>query len=93
MPTYDYECSACGNLWELFQKMTSKPAKKCPKCGKPKAQRLLSAGGGMLFKGSGFHTTDYRSASYKKAAAADSHGGEKKTVAEKGGAKTETTKK
>ncbi len=92
MPTYEYECSACGNLWEQFQKMTAKALKKCPKCGKPKARRLLSSGGGMLFKGSGFHTTDYRSASYKKAAAADSSGGEKKTAAEKSPAKTSAEK-
>lgn len=75
MPTYEYECVACGNRWELLQNFTSRPVKKCPACRKPKAQRLLSAGGGMLFKGSGFYTTDYRSDSYKKAAAADSSGG------------------
>ena len=94
MPTYDYECSACGNEWEMFQKMTAKAAQKCPKCGKAKARRLLSPGGGMLFKGSGFHTTDYRSASYKKAAAADSPGGgAAKTTSEKSAAKTEKAKK
>jgi putative FmdB family regulatory protein len=71
MPTYEYQCQACKHLWELFQSMTSGPAKKCPKCGKPKAKRLLSAGAGLLFKGSGFYTTDYRSSSYKKAADAD----------------------
>ncbi|OGH56194.1 MAG: FmdB family transcriptional regulator [Candidatus Lindowbacteria bacterium RIFCSPLOWO2_12_FULL_62_27] len=72
MPTYDYECGSCGHRWEAFQNMTARPAKKCPDCGRPKARRLLTAGGGVLFKGSGFHTTDYRSESYKKAASADS---------------------
>lgn len=71
MPTYEYECGGCGHEWELFQKMTARPAKKCPKCKKAKARKLLSTGGGMLFKGAGFYTTEYRSESYKKAAAAD----------------------
>lgn len=71
MPTYEYQCMACKKRWEQFQPMMANPVKKCPRCGKSKAQRLLSAGAGFLFKGNGFHTTDYRSESYKKSASAD----------------------
>jgi len=71
MPTYDYECDACGHRYELFQAITARPVKKCPACGAPKARRLLGSGGAILFKGSGFYTTDYRSEAYKKAASAD----------------------
>ena len=63
MPTYDYECGACEHAWELFQPMSAKPVRKCPECGKLKAERLIGTGGGILFKGSGFYETDYRSAS------------------------------
>ena len=72
MPTYDYECDACGHKQELFQSMKDEPLKKCPKCRKQKFRRLFGAGAGILFKGSGFYQTDYRSDSYKKSAAADS---------------------
>lgn len=72
MPTYDYRCKACNHRWELFQSITADPIKKCPECGKAKAERIIGAGAGLLFKGSGFYLTDYRSDSYKKAAAADS---------------------
>jgi putative FmdB family regulatory protein len=72
MPTYDYECEACDHVWEEFQSITAKPTKKCPECGKPKAKRKIGPGAGIIFKGSGFYQTDYRSDSYKKAADADS---------------------
>ncbi|QDT29572.1 FmdB family zinc ribbon protein [Gimesia panareensis] len=72
MPTYDYECSQCHHQWEVFQSITAKPLRKCPECGKLKAKRIIGAGGGIIFKGSGFYETDYRSSSYKKAAEADS---------------------
>lgn len=72
MPTYDYECGACKHLWDEFQSMSAKPTKKCPKCGKAKANRKIGAGAGIIFKGSGFYQTDYRSDSYKKSADADS---------------------
>ena len=72
MPTYDYECSACGHTFELFQGINDPIKKKCPKCGKNKLQRLFGAGAAIVFKGSGFYQTDYRSEGYKKAAAADS---------------------
>ena len=71
MPTYDYICRACEHRWESFESITSKPTKKCPECGKLKAERLISGGGGIIFKGSGFYTTDYRSESYKSAAKSD----------------------
>lgn len=60
MPTYDYECLACGHSFELFQKMTDKPIKTCPKCKKNKAKRLIGSGMGIIFKGSGFYETDYK---------------------------------
>lgn len=71
MPTYDYECKTCKHAWEAFQPITAKPLKKCPECGKGTAKRVIGPGAGILFKGSGFYLTDYRSDSYKKAAEAD----------------------
>jgi putative FmdB family regulatory protein len=75
MPTYDYVCDGCGHAFELFQSMTDAVKKTCPKCKKKKLRRLIGAGGAIVFKGSGFYKTDYRSESYKKGAAADSGGG------------------
>ncbi|HZW06230.1 MAG TPA: zinc ribbon domain-containing protein [Phycisphaerales bacterium] len=75
MPTYDYKCKACGHTWELFQSMSAKPEKACPACGKKAAERLIGTGAALLFKGSGFYETDYRSESYKKAAEADKKSG------------------
>ncbi len=72
MPTYEYECEACGHGFEEFQSITAKPIKKCPSCGKPKVKRLIGTGSGIIFKGSGFYQTDYRSENYKKAAQAES---------------------
>ena len=71
MPTYDYICDACQHAWELFQKITDEPVKKCPECGKRKAVRQFGTGAAIMFKGSGFYETDYRSDSYKKSAEAD----------------------
>jgi putative FmdB family regulatory protein len=65
MPTYDYECTKCGHRFELFQSMLAKPRKRCPKCGGA-LRRLIGPGAGMIFKGSGFYATDYRSTSYKE---------------------------
>ena len=61
MPTYDYRCDACEHRFEEFQSMTQKPLRKCPQCGKNKLQRLIGAGAGVIFKGSGFYQTDYKS--------------------------------
>ncbi len=67
MPTYDYICESCGCEFERFQSIIAKPLRKCPKCGKRELKRLIGAGAGVIFKGSGFYQTDYRSESYKKA--------------------------
>jgi putative FmdB family regulatory protein len=72
MPTYDYECNECGHAFEKFQPITSKPIKKCPKCGKMKVKRLIGTGAGVIFKGSGFYQTDYRSGGYKESAKKES---------------------
>jgi putative FmdB family regulatory protein len=85
MPTYEYECPKCGHRFEKFQSITDKPVKTCPKCRGRKVKRLIGTGGAILFKGSGFYATDYRSDSFKKEAKkesgtppADSGGGDKK---------------
>ncbi len=75
MPTYEYECEACGHHFDEFQSMSEAALTKCPKCGKKKLQRLFGTGAAILFKGSGFYETDYRSESYKKAAKADQDSG------------------
>lgn len=66
MPTYDYVCKACGAELEIFQSITESPKRKCPECKKLKLHRKIGAGAGILFKGSGFYQTDYRSESYKQ---------------------------
>jgi putative FmdB family regulatory protein len=71
MPTYEYQCDACNHNFDEFQSMSDKPLKKCPKCGKRKLRRLFGGGAAILFKGSGFYQTDYRSESYKTAAKSD----------------------
>jgi len=71
MPTYDYRCDQCGHTLELFQSITESAKKKCPACKKLKLKRIIGAGAGFLFKGSGFYQTDYRSESYKQGAAKD----------------------
>jgi len=80
MPTYDYRCKDCGHEFELFQSMKESPKRKCPECGKNGLERLIGSGAGVIFKGSGFYETDYRSESYKKGAEAEkksSDGGKK----------------
>jgi putative FmdB family regulatory protein len=79
MPTYEYQCAKCNYRFEEFQNITAKPLSRCPQCG-GRVQRLISAGAGLLFKGSGFYTTDYRSEGYRKAAKAEK--GEKTEKAE-----------
>lgn len=81
MPTYEYECQKCKKTFEAFQSMKDDAYKTCPKdkCrmkswGKGKVKRLLGAGAGLIFKGSGFYITDYRSEGYKSAAKSDSSG-------------------
>ena len=72
MPTYDYQCDACGHEFELFQGINDPVQRKCPECSKLKLRRLFGTGAAVVFKGSGFYTTDYRSDSYKKAAEKES---------------------
>jgi putative FmdB family regulatory protein len=71
MPTYDYVCDACDHQFELFQSIKDHAKRKCPACGKSKLRRLIGPGAAVVFKGSGFYQTDYRSEAYKKAAAAE----------------------
>src|SRR5260370_37230128 len=71
MPTYEYHCDGCEHNFDEFQSINDKPLKKCPKCGKPKLRRIFGTGAAVLFKGSGFYQTDYRSESYKAGAKAD----------------------
>ena len=95
MPTYDYVCNACDHEFELFQPITANAKRKCPECGRFKLRRLIGPGAAIVFKGSGFYKTDYRSESYKTGAKAaknsDSNGstGGKASDAKKGGESTE----
>ena len=75
MPTYEYVCDACEHAFEEFHSITAKPLRKCPECGKSKLRRLIGTGAGIIFKGSGFYETDYRSDSYRKSAEAESKSG------------------
>ncbi len=79
MPTYDYECDACGHEFELFQSITEANKRKCPECKKLKLRRLFGTGAAVVFKGSGFYETDYRSESYKKGAESAKKSAKKKT--------------
>lgn len=72
MPTYEYRCPR-GHEFETFQRISDPPGADCPECGEP-AERQLSGGAGLLFKGEGFYVTDYRSEDYRKAAAAEKKG-------------------
>lgn len=95
MPTYDYICNACGHELEEFQSMSAKPLRKCPDCGKLKLKRLIGTGAGIIFKGSGFYETDYRSDGYKKDAKAEKDAAKPKTdgKGEKKSGDSKTTKK
>ena len=92
MPTYDYQCNSCNHRFELFQSIKAGAKRKCPKCGRLTLRRLIGPGAAIIFKGSGFYQTDYRSGSYKKGAEAakkaDSNG-DSKTDAAKGKSGTE----
>jgi putative FmdB family regulatory protein len=82
MPTYDYECRACGHTFEELQSFSEPPLTKCPACKKNKLERLFGGGGAIIFKGSGFYETDYRRAGANG-------NGNGKAESESGGAKTE----
>lgn len=92
MPTYDYVCKACEHRWELYQSIKANPVRKCPECGKLKAKREIGTGAGVIFKGSGFYQTDYRSSAYKKAAAADQKSSETKSESKSSESKTSDSK-
>jgi putative FmdB family regulatory protein len=89
MPTYEYRCQQ-GHEFEVFQRMSEPPVEKCIHCGAA-AERKLSAGGGILFKGSGFYITENRSESYKKAAEAEKGGGASPTSAESKSAESKSS--
>lgn len=75
MPTYEYKCESCGSTFDVFQSITARPFRRheCPACGAVRSvRRLIGAGGAILFKGSGFYATDYRSKPYQEAAKAES---------------------
>ena len=98
MPTYEYVCAQCGHEFEEFQSITAKPLRKCPQCKKLSLKRLIGTGAGIIFKGSGFYETDYRSDNYKKAAKketspASSKGKDKKEAKTESKATDKTAKK
>jgi putative FmdB family regulatory protein len=90
MPTYEYQCANCGFEFEKFQSMTASSLRKCPQCGKLSLRRLIGTGAGIIFKGSGFYETDYRSESYKNAAKSDSGTGSEKVEKKDTQAETKT---
>jgi putative FmdB family regulatory protein len=90
MPTYDYQCDACDHKFELYQGINDPKKKKCPECGKLKLRRLLGTGAAVVFKGSGFYQTDYRSDSYHKAKAADKPSEGKSSDGKSGGSDSKT---
>jgi putative FmdB family regulatory protein len=93
MPTYDYQCDACEHEFELFQSISEPVKRKCPECGKLKLRRLFGTGAAVMFKGSGFYETDYRSDSYKKAAEKDQKSQDTSTGDAKKEKKTDTKAK
>lgn len=94
MPTYDYKCLECDIQFEKFQGITAPPLEECPECN-GKVKRLIGAGAGLIFKGSGFYTTDYRSDGYKKSAEKDkkasSDKSDKSDISDKKEKKTDTS--
>jgi putative FmdB family regulatory protein len=91
MPTYDYECDACEHKFELFQGINDAVQTKCPQCGKKKLRRLFGTGGAIVFKGSGFYQTDYRSDSYKKGAKAEKSSSESSSESKSSDAKSSSS--
>ncbi len=91
MPTYDYECKACAHVSEVFHNMTAKPRVKCPECG-GRTKKLIGAGAGIIFKGSGFYETDYKRKSGSRDGEAKPKDGEAKSSDSKNGSKAESKK-
>ena len=90
MPTYDYVCGGCNHAFEEFQSMSAKVLRKCPECGKLKLKRLIGTGAGVIFKGSGFYETDYRSKGYKDQAKAEKEAAKTSTESKDSSKKSET---
>ena len=90
MPTYEYICRACGHEFELFQQMSAPVKRKCPECTELKLHRKVGSGAGIIFRGSGFVQTDYRSDSYKKAVEAEKKATDSKADKGKKGSKEES---
>jgi putative FmdB family regulatory protein len=90
MPTYDYHCDACGHDFELFQSIKDPVKRTCPECKKQKLRRLFGTGAAVVFKGSGFYQTDYRSDSYKKAAEKEKPAADKSADSKKSESKSES---
>ncbi|MGO9915920.1 MAG: FmdB family zinc ribbon protein [Isosphaeraceae bacterium] len=86
MPTYDYHCDSCGHEFEAFESIKADPLTECPECKEPRLRRKIGPGAAILFKGSGFYQTDYRSESYKKAAKAENPAPDSKPAASADGA-------
>ena len=85
MPTYAYVCQNCHHEFDAFQSIKAKPLRECPACGQATLKRLIGSGSGIIFKGSGFYCTDYRSDGYKSAAKTDTGGTKSKTRREEDG--------
>ncbi|EMI53692.1 FmdB family zinc ribbon protein [Rhodopirellula sallentina] len=92
MPTYDYLCEACGHELEIFQGINDDPETKCPECKKKKLKRQFGTGAAIVFKGSGFYQTDYRSESYKKGAKADAKKSDSSSGSDKSKSKDSSSK-
>jgi putative FmdB family regulatory protein len=92
MPTYDYACKGCGHRFERFEGIHDDGSKPCPKCGKKKARRMIGTGVGLIFKGSGFYTTDSKAGSRKADSSGGSKDGEKKEPAKEDKAKKKEEK-
>jgi len=88
MPTYEYKCKGCEEAFEIFQKISEDPLKSCPVCG-GELKRIISGGAGIIFKGSGFYTTDYKNSSSSISSPSSK---EKKTEEKKSESKSENTK-
>jgi putative FmdB family regulatory protein len=91
MPTYEYKCGNCGHEFEQFQSITARPLRRCPQCGRNALNRLIGTGAGVIFKGSGFYETDYRSESYKQAQKKETDKGKEKKDDKKSEVKTAET--
>ncbi len=92
MPTYDYVCDGCGNEFEAYESIVSQPQTDCPKCNTPKLRRKIGPGAAILFKGSGFYKTDYRSDSYKSAAKAEKSSSESSSTSKSDSSKSDAPK-